>query len=81
LIFETPNANNAKVSGCSFYLDPTHKKPLPPQLLHFIFSYFGFAEVKQIFLHPEDSVTQDGQPFDHSQLESLAQDFAIIGYK
>ena len=30
IIFETPNPENLTVSGYSFYLDPTHKNPIPP---------------------------------------------------
>ena len=33
LIFETPNPTNVNVGASSFYLDPTHLKPLHPQFL------------------------------------------------
>ena len=33
LIFETPNPTNINVGAASFYLDPTHLKPLHPQFL------------------------------------------------
>ena len=36
LILETPNPESIQVGSCSFYLDPTHKHPLPPDLMEFI---------------------------------------------
>ena len=36
LILETPNPENISVGSMNFYLDPTHKKPLPPKLLGFL---------------------------------------------
>ena len=32
LILETPNPENLIVGSCSFYLDPTHHRPIPPNL-------------------------------------------------
>src|SRR5262249_55887862 len=29
-LFETPNPRNLTVGACSFYMDPTHVRPLPP---------------------------------------------------
>ncbi|MDX5935070.1 methyltransferase domain-containing protein [Acidithiobacillus thiooxidans] len=36
LILETPNAENLVVGSSSFYLDPTHQRPLLPLLLSFL---------------------------------------------
>jgi SAM-dependent methyltransferase len=41
-IFETPNPENAHVSGYSFYLDPTHRNPIPQELLCFTARQAGF---------------------------------------
>lgn len=46
LILETPNPENLRVGTSSFYLDPTHQKPLPPLLLSFLVEYHGYAKVK-----------------------------------
>jgi O-antigen chain-terminating methyltransferase len=35
-IFETPNPQNILVGSYSFYMDPTHKKPLPSPMLKFL---------------------------------------------
>ncbi len=55
LIFETPNPTNINVGAASFYLDPTHLKPLHPQFSEFLVLSRGFAEAEVRFLHPEDA--------------------------
>jgi O-antigen chain-terminating methyltransferase len=57
LIFETPNPTNINVGASSFYLDPTHLKPLHPQFCEFLVLSRGFAEAEVRFLHPEDMPT------------------------
>ena len=41
-IFETPNPDNVLVGSNYFYFDPTHRHPLPSQLMHFLFETRGF---------------------------------------
>lgn len=43
LLLETPNPENSTVGACNFYIDPTHRKPLPPPLLEFFALQAGFA--------------------------------------
>lgn len=51
LIFETPNPENLIVGTSSFYLDPTHIKPIPPLLLVFLPEYVGgYSKIKTIGL-------------------------------
>jgi SAM-dependent methyltransferase len=52
LVFETPNPTNVIVGAASFYLDPTHLKPLHPQFLEFLVRSRGFAEVEGRYLNP-----------------------------
>jgi O-antigen chain-terminating methyltransferase len=42
LIMETPNPDNLVVGATYFYTDPTHRNPLPSQLLAFLPEYYGF---------------------------------------
>ncbi len=42
LLLETPNPANLTVGANTFYLDPTHERPLPPALLAFAAEYAGF---------------------------------------
>ena len=54
LVLETPNPSNLNVGASSFYLDPTHIKPVHPQFLEFLLESRGFAEVEVRYLHTED---------------------------
>lgn len=45
-IFETPNPECLKVSQYSFFLDPTHRNPMPQELLCFAASYAGFRQLR-----------------------------------
>ncbi len=44
LILETPNPENDIVRASSFYLDPTHRNPLPPDLMQFVAKDCGFLK-------------------------------------
>jgi O-antigen chain-terminating methyltransferase len=44
LIAEVPNAKNLRVSAGTFWIDPTHQRPLFPELLIFLASEIGFAQ-------------------------------------
>ena len=46
LIIETPNPGNLTVGATTFHLDPTHRLPLPTQLLEFLVQSRGFTEVE-----------------------------------
>jgi O-antigen chain-terminating methyltransferase len=54
LILETPNPNNLVVGASTFYLDPTHERPLPPQLLHFVLWSRGFDPIEVRYLNAPD---------------------------
>ncbi len=44
LILETPNPENLFVGTSDFYLDPTHRQPIPPPLLSFLVGARGFSD-------------------------------------
>jgi SAM-dependent methyltransferase len=50
LILEAPNPENLVVGASSFYLDPTRRQPIPPELLTFLVEARGFtsAEVRRL---------------------------------
>jgi len=50
LVLETPNPENILVGCQYFYLDPTHARPLPMQLLSFLAEYTGFERVNVLRL-------------------------------
>jgi len=78
LIMETPNPDNLLVASRNFYLDPTHRRPLPQELLMFMARFAGFHDAEFLPLNP---VTPDA-PADRLQgLMDGAQDYAIIARK
>jgi 2-polyprenyl-3-methyl-5-hydroxy-6-metoxy-1,4-benzoquinol methylase len=83
-IFETPNPRNLQVGSCNFYLDPTHRNPLPPDLMRYLFEARGFVQVEIIELHPFPDRITDGAPAVNEALNRVlfsAQDYAVIGKK
>lgn len=53
LALETPNPENITVGSCWFYLDPTHRNPIPPALLQWVVGNRGFemAEIHRLSEH------------------------------
>ncbi|MDG2525635.1 class I SAM-dependent methyltransferase [Stenotrophomonas sp. HITSZ_GD] len=43
-LVETPNPENALVAQWSFYMDPTHRNPLPPEMLRWMVQSRGFSQ-------------------------------------
>lgn len=85
-IFETPNPSNLRVSTYTFYLDPSHRNPIPKELLAFLVEARGLCRAKTIELHPyPDSfrLPDDGRPATRVLNELLwsSQDYAVIARK
>jgi O-antigen chain-terminating methyltransferase len=79
LIYETPNPENILVATQYFWIDPTHIKPLPPDLLHFLVMQRGFTNAEIRRLHPgEPSLTPDATL---QKLLSGPRDYAVIATK
>jgi len=49
LIAETPNALNVRVASANFWLDPTHQRPVHPELLRFLATRAGFVRTEDVF--------------------------------
>jgi SAM-dependent methyltransferase len=56
LILETPNPENLMVTTTEFYLDPTHRKPVPSKLLCFLAEYNNFYRIKLLRLQESPSL-------------------------
>lgn len=86
VILETPNPRNLMVGSCNFYLDPTHQRPLPPDLSRYLLEARGFVrvEVKELHAHgPDQCIAEGAQPVRDAlnQILHSAQDYAVIGWK
>ena len=85
-LFETPNPENLTVGACNFYLDPTHRNPLPPQLMKYVLESRGFTqvEIQRVNPYSPDAQFKTGDPYLRNALNDAlrsAQDYAVIGYK
>ncbi len=83
VILETPNPENIVVGSCSFYNDPTHRRPIPPPTLSFYLRHAGFSNVTVTSLAPlnlvEGPVSESLKPI--VDRFNMGQDYAAIGYK
>lgn len=48
ILFETQNPRNLIVGADTFYIDPSHKRPLDPRMIAFIVKWCGYSKVKII---------------------------------
>lgn len=85
LIFETPNPENLIIGACNFYYDPTHLKPIVPDVAQFIAKQRGFRHVEIKRLHPfPDDYQMSGDTQLAQTLNKFlfsAQDYAVIARK
>jgi O-antigen chain-terminating methyltransferase len=86
VILETPNPANLLVGAHTFYLDPTHQRPLPSGLLRFLVEARGFCDVSVKELNPPDPsvrLPEDGSIIARRLNDYLygPQDYAVIGWK
>lgn len=82
VIFETPNPENLTVGSLTFNYDPSHLKPLPPQLLKFCLEYTGFKDVEIVPLHPEKDTANSDNDVNEALLRIFGpRDYAVIAKK
>jgi SAM-dependent methyltransferase len=83
VIFETPNPENLVVGSCSFYQDPTHRRPIPPPTLSFYLRHAGFSNVTVTSLAPLNLVPGPVSDALKPIVDrfNMGQDYAVIGYK
>jgi O-antigen chain-terminating methyltransferase len=86
VILETPNPSNVLVGSCSFYLDPTHNKPIPSSLIKLVLESRGFSKVKVMNINPfKDDFKIKGDDSETSRRFNDyfygPQDYAVVGFK
>ena len=89
VILETPNPANLLTAANFFYLDPTHRHPLPDALLAFAAKSLGFVSVEILPLHPlTDHAAASETRFEAGTDEAAItramngpQDYALIARK
>ena len=81
LILETPNPENIVVGATNFYLDPTHERPIPPELLIFLTDYYGFARSKILRLNEAPKLSNSDQVQLYDVISGASPDYAVIAQK
>lgn len=72
LVLETPNPENLSVGASTFYIDPTHAKPVHPLFLDHLLVSRGFVDVELRYLHA-DRGSQLPVPGDETWDQSLVR--------
>jgi len=78
LILETPNPENISVGTSSFYLDPTHERPIPPELLSFLPEFYGFKRHKVLRLQESAQLHYEMNPRLMHVLAGASPDYAVV---
>ena len=86
VILETPNPNNVLVGSCSFYLDPTHNKPIPSSLIKLVLESRGFSKIKIMNINPfkDDFKIKEDDSETSKRFNDYfygPQDYAVVGFK
>lgn len=94
VIFETPNPTSLAIYANSFYMDPSHEKPVHPQTLKYFMQKAGFSDIQVIYTQestvgiqiPDISTDKNEESF-HAAMRQVqhllfgSQDYALIARK
>lgn len=82
VLFETPNPRNINVGSNTFYIDPSHMKPIPQEFLTFALESVGF-KTEVIESHPIKTTIEHTDDNVRAIMYSLygPQDYAVIARK
>jgi SAM-dependent methyltransferase len=81
LILETPNPENLVVGTSSFYLDPSHQRPIPPELLKFLSDTYGFKRSNILRLNEDPRLQRSRNLTLFDVLAGVSPDYAILAQK
>lgn len=85
LIIETPNPLNVLISSYYFYLDPTHKRQVPPELLEVYIHAGGLKVLERVFVNPLNFAPyeyKEGDPIkDIVYRFNMEQAYSIVAVK
>jgi O-antigen chain-terminating methyltransferase len=81
LIMETPNPENIVVGSCAFYMDPTHNRPIPPNLLSFLPEYYGYKNIKILRLQESKDLMKSPRLKLMDVLSGASPDYAVVAQK
>lgn len=80
LLLETPNPENIIVGTSNFFLDPTHLKPIPHQLLAYLVESTGFIRYTIMRLQEVEAATGN-HPDIGTVLWGVGFDYSVVAQK
>jgi SAM-dependent methyltransferase len=86
LILETINPSSVYAMR-TFYLDPTHRQPVPSEIAHFLLSQAGFRDIETRWLNPVDEPRLLRAVEGSEALKAFAdllfgfRDYAVVGWR
>ncbi len=94
VVFETPNPMSLAIYTNSFYIDPSHEKPVHPQTLAYFMQKAGFSDIQVIYTQssevgiqiPKITTDQNEEAFNAAmeQVQNTlfgSQDYALVARK
>jgi ubiquinone/menaquinone biosynthesis C-methylase UbiE len=81
LILETPNPENLVVGAASFYMDPSHLRPLPPNLLVFTTEHAAYARSKVVRLQEQPRLHSETPLGLIDVLDGVSPDYSVVAQK
>lgn len=81
LIIETPNPQNILMGSIYFYIDPTHLRPIPHELLRFLAEYNGFERIKIFFLQEDKTLMEKTSISILDVLGGASPDYSMVAQK
>jgi SAM-dependent methyltransferase len=81
LIMETPNPENLVVGASDFYTDPSHIRPIPPNLLSFATEHAGFERNKIVRLQEDPQLREGGRVVLTAVLQGASPDYSVVAQK
>lgn len=81
LIMETPNPENIRVATANFYLDPSHQRPIPSQLLAFLPELYGYFRSKVLYLQESKELVSSSAPTLLDVLVGVSPDYGVVAQK
>lgn len=81
ILFETQNPRNLIVGADTFYIDPSHKRPLAPEMVEFFVEWSGFKRIQCIDVNSCANWTLLSVPNKSQELHELFQRFNDVNFK
>ena len=79
ILLETPNPENLIVASNTFYLDPSHNKPIPSDLLNFVVEYAGFSNVQTFGVNYSN--LRSAKNYQYNIYHEISLDYSVVGRK